>query len=198
MVAGGVRRERLGLLYSGQELLDLQPEEPQNIGKSQPFALSLANDYPHKHLDDLVAGWARSGHLQLVVAGEVSEARRVELSELAGDRGRELVFLGTVSRPNVVWLLKHAAIAVSCSTVEAFPLTIVEAGATGCPLLLSDIPSHREVAGEHAQYVPSGNVAALSAALRRLPASPKREPWTWGRSWADNAKDLGRVIDTLL
>ncbi len=48
--------------------------------------------------------------------------------------------------------LSKAAIYVSASHVENCPMTPVEAYCSGCRVILSDIPGHREVMGDRASY----------------------------------------------
>ena len=57
---------------------------------------------------------------------------------------------------------------------EGFGLPVVEALATGLPTLLSDTPTHREIAGDAAWYFPEGSPEGLAAALPPLSGSEAR------------------------
>ncbi len=57
------------------------------------------------------------------------------------------VWLRNVSRDDVVALTQSAALLMQPSTYEGFGLPVVEAMAAGCPVVASDIPPLREVAG---------------------------------------------------
>lgn len=68
--------------------------------------------------------------------------------------------------------LRPAAGLVSMSRYEGNPNVVIEAMAGCCPLILSDIPAHREVADEtSALFVPVDDVRALSSAMAELLAN---------------------------
>src|SRR5690606_28515163 len=76
--------------------------------------------------------------------------------------------------------------------------TPAEAGTLGTPLVLSDIPAHREVAGGHATFVPIDDVAALRAALAAVVADPARHRWELPWTWDDHARRLVSLFDSLV
>lgn len=81
---------------------------------------------------------------------------------------------GRVSRPRLDGLLARASIFALPARYEPFGLGPLEAGLSGCALVLGDIPSLREVWGDAALFVDPGDEAALAAALRRLIADGAR------------------------
>lgn len=91
-------------------------------------------------------------------------------------------------------MLQRARALVAVSTLETFGFTPAEAGAVGCPIVLSDIPAHREVAGGHARYVPVGDAGALRAAIETLPPRGTRRIWRWPVSWDDHARQLHGLL----
>ena len=66
-------------------------------------------------------------------------------------------FLGRCEDKELIQLYNRALFYCSMSFYEGFGLPTLEAMACGCPLLLSDIPPHREVAGDAAIYVDPNN-----------------------------------------
>ena len=87
---------------------------------------------------------------------------------------------------------------VLLSTMETRSLSSEEAAASGCPLLLSDLPWARSIFGEKATYCPIGKPAASVAALKKFynetpslptPAMPCR--------WGDVANQLVRICQNL-
>ncbi|GAB4149943.1 MAG: glycosyltransferase family 1 protein [Planctomycetota bacterium] len=65
-------------------------------------------------------------------------------------------------------LLGRCRAAVQCSLFEGFGLPVLEALAAGAPLLCSDIPPFREVAGDAALFVDPRDEEAIAEALLRL------------------------------
>jgi glycosyltransferase involved in cell wall biosynthesis len=57
---------------------------------------------------------------------------------------------------------------------EPFGLSILEAGLSGCALVLGDIPSLRETWADAAVYVDPRNPKALTRAIRKLIDDPRR------------------------
>jgi len=67
--------------------------------------------------------------------------------------------------------LSSAAIFVSLAAYEPFGLAVLEAALSGCALVLSDIPTFRELWGEAALFCPPHDAAAARALLDRLIAN---------------------------
>jgi glycosyltransferase involved in cell wall biosynthesis len=71
-----------------------------------------------------------------------------------------------------VALMREGAIFASPSLYEPFGLAVAEAARAGRPLVLSDIPTFRELWEGAALFVPPRDPEALAAALNRLAADP--------------------------
>jgi glycosyltransferase involved in cell wall biosynthesis len=73
-----------------------------------------------------------------------------------------------------VWpLMKAADVLVSPSLHEGSPNAVLEAIACGCPVALSDIPAHRELAGgDAAFYFPATSAEAMAQAITRALDDP--------------------------
>lgn len=63
---------------------------------------------------------------------------------------------------------------VSAATFEPFGLAVLEAAQAGCALVLSDIPTFRELWSGAALFVPADDPAAIAAAIESLLADPAR------------------------
>jgi glycosyltransferase involved in cell wall biosynthesis len=151
------RAERLGL-----------PEEG--------FLLTLATLEPRKGLDVALAALAHpdAPHLPLLVAGQPgwgglnlpATARRLGL---APDRLR---VLGRVGDADLAVLLGRATALLAPSRSEGFGLPVLEAMASGTPVVTSDAPALVEVGGGAPLVVPRDDPAALARAAALLAADP--------------------------
>jgi len=77
-------------------------------------------------------------------------------------------FLGFVSDTGLHHLLRTCRVFVFPSLDEGFGLPILEAMALGTPVLCSDIPVHREVAGDAAGFFHPRSVESLLSRLRAV------------------------------
>jgi glycosyltransferase involved in cell wall biosynthesis len=89
---------------------------------------------------------------------------------------------------------KEARGFVLLSTMESRSLSAEEAAASGCPLLLSDLPWARSTFGRTAAYCPIGNTASTAAALRKFhEEAPKLPTPDKPCRWEDVAAQLVRI-----
>jgi glycogen(starch) synthase len=83
-------------------------------------------------------------------------------------RYRAVRSLGRLAAPAAARWLARAAIYALPARYEPFGLSILEAGLSGCALVLGDIPSLREIWDGVAMFVPSDDADALTVALQGL------------------------------
>jgi glycosyltransferase involved in cell wall biosynthesis len=95
-------------------------------------------------------------------------------------------YTGAVNdRQELAGIYQRARGFVLLSTMESLSLSALEAAASGCPLLLSDLPWARCTFGDAATYCPIGGARSTAVVLRgfydnapKLPAPPKPCPWS--------------------
>jgi glycosyltransferase involved in cell wall biosynthesis len=76
--------------------------------------------------------------------------------------------LGPVSSARLASLMAARPVFASAALYEPFGLSVLEAASAGCALVLSDIPSHRELWQGAAIFVPARDDAAFAAAIGDL------------------------------
>jgi glycosyltransferase involved in cell wall biosynthesis len=78
----------------------------------------------------------------------------------------------TVSDSELPRIYSNAIALIYPSTYEGFGLPLVEAMASGVPILASDTEINREIAQDVANYFPTGNFSALAAGIQAILADP--------------------------
>ena len=81
---------------------------------------------------------------------------------------RNLRALGEVSAARLASLRAARPIFASAALYEPFGLSVLEAAHAGCALVLSDIPTHREMWGGAAIFVPAREERAFASAVQDL------------------------------
>ncbi len=131
--------------------------------QERPIVLSAGRLWDEAKNVAALVGVAAALPWPVVVAGSPALDGRGAPVPLAGVRA-----LGPLPREALAGWLARAAIYALPARYEPFGLSALEAGLSGCALVLGDIPSLREVWGDAAEFVAPDDPAALEAALRRL------------------------------
>ena len=104
---------------------------------------------------------------------------RARLRAQADRRGLngQVVFTGLVERDDVYKLTARGDVFVSTSRGEGLPVAVLEAMACARPVILSDIPPHREIAGDAGfiPLIPPDDGEGFTAELRRFTAMTHRQ-----------------------
>jgi glycosyltransferase involved in cell wall biosynthesis len=116
--------------------------------------------------------------------------------------GDRLLLPGFVDDATLACLYSLATAVVSTSLGEGFGLPPVEAAACGAPVVVSDIPAHRESLGEAALRFAPGDARGLAGALARLLDDPALRDRLGERararasehSWDRAATELRRLL----
>jgi len=122
-----------------------------------------------KSLDVALAALVRVDGVTLLIAGEGDQRAPLERRTAELGLTERVRFLGPQPRERVLELFRAADAAVLSSSWENFPHTVVEALATGTPVLATATGGVAEVVhdGENGLLVPAGDPSALADAVRR-------------------------------
>ncbi len=142
-----------------------------------PILLSVGRIDPEKRLDFLIDAFARLAdripEAQLVFAGDGSARKKLEEHAAATKVNDRIHFLGMVNRAGLPDLLHDATVFLSASTTEVHPISVIEAIASGLPLVAVQDEAFEGmiVENENGHLTPL-NVGAFSDTLMRLLADP--------------------------
>lgn len=149
--------------------------EKRNLDRG--YFLFVGTLQPRKNIGMLLDAYERLAprvrdERQLVIVGKYgwnASAVRMRL-ERAQSLGR-CVWLNYVPRDELRHLYSGAGAFVFPSLAEGFGLPVLEALATGLPIIASDLPALREVGAAHAIYVRPDDSAALTDAMMAIGAA---------------------------
>lgn len=159
------------------------------IQRSQ-FVLSVGRLVPEKAHDLLIDAFRQShNEYKLVIVGEADHESTYSLS-LRQRMDPDVVFAGAQPRSVLRELYSTAALFVLASSHEGLPISALEAGALGCPMLLSDIQPHLDLELPEQCYFHAGNVTALAKRLSLPAESFAVDPSVFDRfNWDQIAAD---------
>jgi len=123
------------------------------------------------------------------------------LRGLAAHHGGRVLFVGPVSNGDLPLYHALSDVVVAPSLLEAFGIPVIEAGASGLPVIASAVGGLLDtvVHGRTGLFVPPGDATALAAALQDIVANPDRAR-AFGRAGRDRVTasfTWDRITDTL-
>ncbi len=112
-----------------------------------------------------------------------------ELKNLATRLNVNCIFTGKLHHDKIPLFLRAADIYCIPSLWEGMPSALVEAMASGLPIIASDILPHKEVLNDAGIFVPSEKAATLAEKIRQLIRDPSLRD-----SLAQKAKERSRIF----
>ncbi len=182
-----------------------------------PYFVVLGTLEPRKNHALLINVWhalrATPGlqRPRLVVIGQPGWDFDETLTQLRAGESRGdfvLAIAGCDDATTTVWL-QHAKALLFPSFAEGYGLPLIEALTLGVPVLASDLPAFREIAGDHAHYLDPTDINAWTRAVRAQCAAPPIAtrgfmPPTWAqhfhvvetflRTLPDSSTSAGSVV----
>jgi glycosyltransferase involved in cell wall biosynthesis len=170
-------REHYGPLPGARVVPNARSPARFLASRKEPFILGAGRIWDEAKDLALLVELAPSLSWPVYLAGAVEHPGRSEGQ--GADRGADGAegagverggarYLGRLAGAELARWLGRAALFALPARYEPFGLSAVEAGLSGCALVLGDIPSQREVWGDAAYFVPPGDAGALRRALEGL------------------------------
>ena len=197
-----VPRDRIRVVHHGVRSDQFATGALENV--SAPYLFLPAALERHKNIEALIRCllFLQDDSMEVWIAGQslMDFHHRGRLEALAGSLGvaRRVRFLGAVSHDELSQYYRSARALVFPSFIETFGYPLVEAMAAGTPVLVSDIPTFRELAGDAALYFPVDAPDELAIQVEKLSsdATATRDRVVRGRERAARL-NWGRSVDAL-
>lgn len=202
------------VVYLGYDISsNIFRHDPTHLGLSKTFSgnpdvfLCVGTLEPRKNLDVVLDAfdrlWSNDYEISLVLIGRAgwqceSLLRRIRTHR---ERGYRLFWFDDVDDANLLLAYQRARGLILSSVVEGFGLPMIEALSQGLPVIASDIPVFREIAGNHARYFDPKRSDVLAnevlAVLSHESDHRNEEPFVWP-SWEDSSRELLTVLQRFL
>lgn len=192
-----IESEQRGLRQTSSNLDDLM----RQIGE-WPYFVGLGTVEPRKDyptiLDAFERLWCEGSQAALVIIGKQGWNVEKFSAYLRSHEqlGKRLFWLENASDADLHAILTRATALVQASIAEGYGLPVAEAGSLGVPLILSNLPVFREIAGEEAAYFSVGDAAGLAALITRgLRDADWQSPKAINTmSWSDSSRQLAQLL----
>ncbi len=137
----GVKSDRITVIYNGVDISDFHPgserREELNLPKNVPLGLFIGDiKTSRKNLETVLQALQQVTTLNVVVAGALAGSPYPALARSLGVADR-VIFVGKVA--HIARLMRSADLFIFPSRYEAHPLVVVEAMASGLPLIVSGV-----------------------------------------------------------
>lgn len=175
------------------------------------YVLTVGTIEPRKNMPLLIQAFRKTASLypdiHLVIVGKPAEGMDELLEAIdSANLSDRTHLLGYVPLEILVDLYRRAILAVFPSWDEGFGFPPLEALACGAPVLVSDIPVHREILGEAAAYFEPDNLRDLedmlisalekpeSFIMKKAEAQRQTRLYSWDQAAAQHLEVYRKVI----
>jgi glycosyltransferase involved in cell wall biosynthesis len=199
-----VPEQKIHVVYPGVADAFRSHGDVSRKNSADTLVLAVSTLEPRKNLHRLIEAFKmmnlRDARLVIVGSDNSLVFGKSQLKK-AHQNDPTIQFLGYVTDSELAELYQRADVFASVSMYEGFGFPPLEAFANGCAVLVSDIPSHREIFGDSATYVDPSDTADIASQLKALISSEKRvesfrrEEILAKFNWRRAAEDLLMVID---
>lgn len=214
----GVPAEKVAVFHGGvEEVFFNAPPPPPGVlakyGIPDSYLLSIGNMRPYKNVATLVKAYAslaarRADLPDLVIGGKAKDADREFLAGLAAELGlrTRVHFPGMIEDQDLPLLYKKAAAFIFPSLAEGFGLPVLEAMASGTPVICSRVDSLPEIGGDAVLYLDTPKDDARLAELIGLLLDRPEKREALARAGVQRARDFSwdamaggmlRLLDSL-
>lgn len=168
-----VRKDHIEVIYNGIQQRYFKPIDLDRLKSVREkymlpaeYILYVGSHDVHRNLSGTIEAYIKSGvSMPLVLALEWDQIKRYCESEL---KPANVICLGSVPDADLLYLYKGASLFLFMSFIEGFGLPVVEAFASGVPVITSNVSSLPEVSGGCAVEVDPWDTNAIAGAIKMV------------------------------
>jgi glycosyltransferase involved in cell wall biosynthesis len=140
------------------------------VGSNAPYFVVVGKNEPYKAHHLALEAFAREARPEELLVLVQRTRRGKGLAKLAETLGisAKIRWLPTLGEADLVTILQAARALIQPSLVEGFGIPVLEAMASGCPVIASDTPALAEVLGGAGLHAAVGYSAGLATAMRKM------------------------------
>ncbi len=177
----GIPDRKRSWIHHGIDRAEWGPTREARDPWQRPYILSVSSIYTYKNYVRLIEAYAELARQRpdlpdLVIVGDNQDAPYFERMQRArratGDLAESIHILGEVPYREIRRYYAEAQLFVFPSYLESFGLPLLEAMASDVPLVASDLPTFREVAGDAAFYADPRDTHSLARAMHSALFAP--------------------------
>jgi glycosyltransferase involved in cell wall biosynthesis len=183
----GITPSRVDVIYNGVSSRfrpDVPSEERARVsrkyGLRPPYLLFLGGEKPHKNVQNVVRAFAEARRARpdlphlLALAGPMPKnSARIDALIAALDVGAAIARPGLIEEDDLPGLFAGADVFLYPTLYEGFGLPVIEAMASGTPVLTSSTSALQEIAGGYAYLVDPLDVDAIARGIVVLTTDSK-------------------------
>ncbi len=152
----GIPESHIEVIYEGIDPMFKRIAKKTEIKLPKKFLLNVGSTYTNKNMEGLIRIFSLYAKLDpdmwLVKAGDPWTNDQLRLiSEF--EYSSRIVHIGFVKQEDLPLIYSQATALLQPSLAEGFGFTPLEAMACGCPVIVSDIPAHREIVQKAGLYI---------------------------------------------
>ncbi|MGC1131848.1 MAG: glycosyltransferase family 4 protein, partial [Nitrososphaeraceae archaeon] len=199
----------IDVIYAGVDTTYYNTNLPKPYSKGDPQLLFIGNLYPHKNVIRLIESMPDiikiypDAHLQIVGDGEDYQKLNHRIKEKKLEDSVELP--GSLYGEELRLRYSSCDIYVSASKLEISSLPVLEVLACGKPVLLSNIPAHRELveasnAGRTFSLIENSSLHNMIREIyeNRRSFSSEARKFAEKRDWSIACGKLARIYDQII
>jgi glycosyltransferase involved in cell wall biosynthesis len=176
---------KITVIHHGSNPAYIRTTDPHEINRIRfnyhcpmEYFVMLGSFEPRKNIELAIDAFAKilkfSPQLRLILIGKPNEYRNAMQKKVRDMKlSEQVIFAGYAPDKEIATLMSVATAFLFPSKAEGFGLPMIEAMATGCPVIASGLQVFHEVGGDAASYVPVDDVDALADRMKKFIGDPE-------------------------